>query len=228
MRILVVEDDADICEAMVDALRQERYAVDTAGDGEMALMKVHVEQAYDLVLLDLMLPELDGLQVLHRLRSEGNRTPVLITTARDTVQERVAGLDQGADDYLVKPFALDELLARVRALLRREPGVQRTVLLSGSVSFDPAMHLCTVAGRSVPLTVHEERILEYLLRNAGRVVPRCELEEHVWDEQTSPWTDTLKVHVSRLRHKLDAAGAPNVIQAVRGMGYGIDIRENRV
>lgn len=229
MRILVVEDESDICKAIADALRQEHYAVDTADDGNDALAKVHVEQAYDLLLLDLMLPGVDGLQVLHQLRSEGNRTPVLIVTARDTVQERVAGLDQGADDYLIKPFAIDEMLARVRALLRRGPAAQQIILSSGIVSFDPAMHLCTVAGRTVPLTVHEERILEYLLCNAGRVVPRSELEEHVWEEQTSLWTDTLKVHISRLRRKLDAAGAPDAIRVVRGVGYGISLpdRGNR-
>ncbi len=228
MRILVVEDESDICKAIADALRQEHYAVDTADDGNDALAKVHVEQAYDLLLLDLMLPGVDGLQVLHQLRSEGNRTPVLIVTARDTVQERVAGLDQGADDYLIKPFAIEEMLARVRALLRRGPAAQQIILSSGIVSFDPAMHLCTVAGRTVPLTVHEERILEYLLCNAGRVVPRSELEEHVWEEQTSLWTDTLKVHISRLRRKLDAAGAPDAIRAVRGIGYSIGIRGKNV
>ncbi|MCE5193208.1 MAG: response regulator transcription factor [Candidatus Cryosericum sp.] len=228
MRILVVEDEPDICKAIADALQQEHYVVDTADDGAAALAKVHVEQAYDLLLLDLMLPGINGLQVLRQLRSEGNRTPVLIITARDTVRERVAGLDQGADDYLVKPFAIDEMLARVRALLRRGPVVQQTVLSSGIVSFDPATHLCMVAGKPVPLTVHEERILEYLLCNTGHIVPRGELEDHVWDDQTSLWTDTLKVHISRLRRKLDAAGAPDLIQVVRGIGYSIGIRGKNV
>lgn len=228
MRILVVEDELDICKAVADALRQEHYAVDTADNGTSALAKVHVEQAYDLLLLDLMLPEIDGLQVLGRLRSEGNRTPVLIITARDTIRERIAGLDQGADDYLVKPFSIDEMLARVRALLRREPAVQQVVLTAGTVLFDPVTRTCTVAGKPVSLTVHEERLLEYLLRNAGRVVPRGELEDHVWDDHTSLWTDTLKVHVSRLRKKLDAAGAPGFIRMVRGIGYGIGIGNNNI
>ena len=223
MRILVVEDEPDICKALADALRQEHYAVDTADDGASALAKVHVEQAYDLLLLDLMLPEIDGLQVLRQLRSEGNRTPVLIITARDTIRERVAGLDQGADDYLVKPFSIDEMLARARALLRRGPAVQQTVLSSGTVLFDPATRLCTVANKLVSLTVHEERVLEYLLCNVGRVIPRSELEEHAWDDQSSIWTDTLKVHVWRLRRKLDAVGAPDFIQVVRGIGYGIGL-----
>jgi len=223
MRILVVEDEPDICKAVADALQQEHYAVDTADDGTSALTKVHVEQAYDLLLLDLMLPGVDGLQVLEQLRSEGNRTPVLIITARDTIRERVAGLDQGADDYLVKPFSIDEMLARVRALLRREPAVQQVVLTAGTVSFDPATRACTVAGKPVSLTVHEERLLEYLLCNTGRIISRGELEDHVWDDHASLWTDTLKVHVSRLRKKLDAAGAPGFIRMVRGIGYGIGL-----
>lgn len=223
MRILVVEDEPDIRRAVADALRQEHYAVDTADNGTSALTKVHVEQAYDLLLLDLMLPGMDGLQVLGRLRSEGNRAPVLIITARDTIRERVAGLDQGADDYLVKPFSIDEMLARVRALLRREPAVQQVVLTAGTVSFDPATRVCTVAGKPVLLTIHEERLLEYLLRNVGRLIPRGELEDHVWDDHASLWTDTLKVHVSRLRKKLDAAGAPGFIRMVRGIGYGIGL-----
>jgi DNA-binding response OmpR family regulator len=152
----------------------------------------------------------------------------LIITARDTVGERIAGLDQGADDYLVKPFAIDELLARVRALLRREPAVQQVVLSAGTVSFDPVTRVCTVAGKPVPLTIHEERLLEYLLRNAGRLIPRGELEDHVWDDHASLWTDTLKVHVWRLRKKLDAAGAPGLIHMVRGIGYGIGVGSNNV
>lgn len=228
MRILVVEDEPDICKAVADALRQEHYAVDTADNGTSALTKLHVEQAYDLLLLDLMLPEVDGLQVLGRLRSEGNRTPVLIVTARDTVGERIAGLDRGADDYLVKPFAIDELLARVRALLRREPATQQVILSAGTVSFDPVTRTCTVAGKPVSLTIHEERLLEYLLRNAGRLIPRGELEDHVWDEHASLWTDTLKVHVFRLRKKLDTAGAPGFICTVRGIGYGIGVGGNNV
>lgn len=228
MRILVIEDEPDICKAVADALRQEHYAVDTADDGNDALAKVHVEQAYDLLLLDLMLPGMDGLQVLGRLRSEGNRTPVLIITARDTVGERIAGLDRGADDYLVKPFAIDELLARVRALLRREAAVQQVILSAGTVSFDPVTRVCAVSGKPVPLTIHEERLLEYLLRNAGRLIPRGELEDHVWDDHASLWTDTLKVHVCRLRKKLDAAGAPGFIRMVRGIGYGIGVRSNNV
>ena len=224
MRILVIEDEPDICSAVADALRQEHYAVDTADNGTSALTKAHVEQAYDLLLLDLMLPGMDGLQVLGRLRSEGNRTPVLIITARDTIRERVAGLDQGADDYLVKPFSIDEMLARVRALLRREPAVQQVILSAGTVSFDPVTRICTARGKPVSLTVHEERLLEYLLCNTGRVISRGELEDHVWDDHASLWTDTLKVHVSRLRKKLDAAGAPGFIRMVRGIGYGIGIK----
>ena len=228
MRILVVEDEPDICKAVSDALRQEHYAVDTADNGTSALVKVHVEQAYDLLLLDLMLPGMDGLQVLGRLRSEGNRTPVLIVTARDTVGERIAGLDQGADDYLVKPFAIDELLARVRALLRREPVAQQVILSTGTVSFDPVTRMCAVSGKPVSLTIHEERLLEYLLRNTGRLIPRSELEDHVWDDHAFLWTDTLKVHVWRLRKKLDAAGAPDFIRMARGIGYGVGVGSNNV
>jgi DNA-binding response OmpR family regulator len=227
MRILVVEDEPDIRTAVADALRQDHYAVDTAADGAGALAKIHVEQGYDLILLDLMLPGIDGLQVLRQLRREGTRIPVLILTAHDAVKDRVAGLDQGADDYLAKPFAIDELLARVRALLRREPAVQQVVLSAETVSFDPATRVCTVAGKSIALTIHEERLLEYLLRNAGRIIPRGELEDHVWDDQAWLWTDTLKVHISRLRRKLDAAGAPGVIQVVRGIGYGIGMSDRR-
>jgi DNA-binding response OmpR family regulator len=207
--------------ALGDALTHERLTVDTATDGRDALGKVHVEQVYDLILLDLMMPHMDGMTFLRTIRAEGYTIPVLVLTARSTTTDKVTGLDTGADDYLTKPFNLDELLARVRALLRRRNDAKTTLLAAGRVVLDVASHVCTVAGQPVLLSPKEEQLLEYLLRNQGRIVPREELEDHLWGEQTSLWSDTLRTHVRYVRAKVDTNPAAPLIVTERGLGYGI-------
>jgi DNA-binding response OmpR family regulator len=182
---------------------------------------MHVEQAYDLVLLDLMMPHMDGLAFLRTIRAEGFAMPVLILTARDLTADKVTALDMGADDYLTKPFDLHELLARVRALLRRDGGVRVSVLRADGIELDTVTHVCRLHGTAVQLTAKEEQLLEYLLRNQGRIVPREELEDHLWDAKTSLWSDTLRTHVRYLRAKLDTDPERSFIRTVRGLGYGI-------
>ena len=221
MRVLVVEDEPTMLSALSDALTHERLTVDTALHGRDALSRVHIEQAYDLVLLDLMMPHMDGLTFLRTIRSEGYAMPVLVLTARDLTNDKVTGLDAGADDYLTKPFDLDELLARVRALLRRNGNRKTSVLRAGEVELDTVNHVCRVQGTTVVLATKEEQLLEYLLRNQGRIVPREELEDHLWDAKASLWSDTLRTHVRYLRAKLDTDPEHPLITTVRGLGYGI-------
>lgn len=221
MRILIVEDEPTMLAALSDALTHERLTVDTALDGRDALSRVHIEQSYDLILLDLMMPHMDGLTFLKTVRSEGYVMPVLILTARDMTRDKVAGLDLGADDYLTKPFNLDELLARVRALLRRDGNRKTSVLQAGAIELDTVTHVCRLHGAMVLLATKEEQLLEYLLRNQGRIVPREELEDHLWDAKTSLWSDTLRTHVRYLRAKLDTDPMHPLITTVRGLGYGI-------
>jgi len=216
-----VEDEPTMLSALSDALTHERLTVDTALHGRDALSRVHIEQAYDLVLLDLMMPHMDGLTFLRAIRSEGYVMPVLVLTARDLTNDKVAGLDAGADDYLTKPFDLDELLARVRALLRRNGNRKTSVLRAGEVELDTVNHVCRVQGTTVVLATKEEQLLEYLLRNQGRIVPREELEDHLWDAKASLWSDTLRTHVRYLRAKLDTDPEHPLITTVRGLGYGI-------
>ena len=221
MRVLVVEDEPTMLSALSDALTHERLAVDTALDGRDALSRVHIEQAYDLVVLDLMMPHMDGLTFLRTVRSEGYAMPVLVLTARNLTNDKVAGLDAGADDYLTKPFDLNELLARARALLRRNGNRKTSVLRAGEVELDTVTHVCRVQGTTVTLATKEEQLLEYLLRNQGRIVPREELEDHLWDAKASLWSDTLRTHIRYLRAKLDTDPEHPLITTVRGLGYGI-------
>jgi DNA-binding response OmpR family regulator len=227
MRVLVVEDEPTMLSALSDALTHERLAVDTALDGGDALSRVHIEQAYDLVLLDLMMPRMDGLTFLRTIRSEGYTMPVLVLTARDLTNDKVTCLDAGADDYLTKPFDLGELLARVRALLRRDGSPKTSILRAGAVELDTVTHACRLNGRAVTLATKEEQLLEYLLRNQGRIVPREELEDHLWDAKASLWSDTLRTHVRYLRAKLDTDPARPLITTVRGLGYGIVARSDK-
>jgi two-component system, OmpR family, response regulator len=216
MRLLVVEDEADLLASLARALREEGYAVDTAEDGEEGLYKAE-SWAYDAIVLDVMLPGLDGWQVLDRLRRT-KKTPVLMLTARDAPQDRVRGLDTGADDYLVKPFDLDELLARLRALIRRAAGHTRNVVEMGDVSIDTAARRVTRAGRPVGLTAREYALLEFLALHRGEVVTRTALYEHLFDEDEDTLSNLLDVHVSNLRKKLGA----DLITTHRGQGYGIE------
>lgn len=217
MRLLLVEDDARLADLIVRSLREEGYAVDHSADGDSAIVQAAVNP-YDAIVLDVQLPRRSGIEVCAEIRRRRNRVPILMLTARDAVKDRVAGLDAGADDYLTKPFDLSELHARIRALLRRMPELTPQVITVGDLSVDLAAQRAERGGRVLPLTTKEYVLLEYLARNAGRVIGRAELVEHVWDENHDPLTNALEVYVNRLRRKLDDGGAP-LIHTRRGAGY---------
>jgi DNA-binding response OmpR family regulator len=221
MRILVVDDEEDLAEAIATALRREGYAVDVALDGEAALDRLALT-AYDLVTLDLTLPGVDGAEVCRAIRHDPGLDPstrVLMVTARDEIDDRVAGLDAGADDYLVKPFAVRELTARVRTLLRRGAGEGDAVLRVGDLPVDTAAHRVTRHGRPVDLTTKEFAVLRYLASHPGEVISQERLLEHVWDDTVDPFTHTVRVTVGTLRRKLAAVDDAPVIENVIGAGY---------
>ena len=220
MRLLVVEDEQKVAEALREGLEGERYDVAVERTGEDAFFRMTTE-SFDLILLDLGLPGRDGLQILTTLRSKGIKTPVLVLTARDTLQDRVAGLDSGADDYLVKPFAFAELLARIRALLRRGRGADAPRLAVGDLTLDLITRKVTRAGQPVELTVREFELLEYLLRYEGQVVSRETLARDVWKEtaRTTPLDNVIDVHIARLRRKVDLDRPVKLIHTVRGVGF---------
>lgn len=216
MRILIVEDEPRLLRSLAKALREEGYAVDTAEAGDDGLFKAQSSD-YDALVLDVMLPRLDGWQILERLR-QTKRTPVLMLTARDTTRDRVRGLDTGADDYLVKPFDLDELLARLRALIRRSAGQSRPELAVRDVVIDTRARTVTRAGEAIALTAREYAILEYLALHQGEVVTRTALYEHLFDENDDTLSNLLDVHVFSIRKKLGA----ELIATRRGQGYVIE------
>ncbi|HEY0971696.1 MAG TPA: response regulator transcription factor [Gemmatimonadales bacterium] len=218
MRLLVVEDDAALAGMLARSLREQGYAVDVAGDGEQALYQAAVNE-YDLVVLDWSLPRRDGLEVARAVRARGVRIPILMLTARDAVRDRVAGLDAGADDYLTKPFELEELYARVRALLRRMPEMLPSALQVEDLVVDTRAQSASRGGTPIPLTTKEYAMLEYLARHAGRVVGRAELTEHVWDEHHDPLSNAIEVYINRLRRKVDGASQVPLIHTHRGAGY---------
>jgi two-component system OmpR family response regulator len=216
MRILVVEDEPLLRERLAKALAERGYAVDTAADGERADFLAATEP-YDAIVLDLGLPLVDGLSLLERWRAAGMAVPVLVLTARGTWSEKVRGIDGGADDYVTKPFEMEELLARLRALIRRASGQVTTELRAGGVVLDPRAARVTLDGREVKLTSHELRVLSYLMHHRGRVVPQSELVEHIYAQAFDRDSNTVEVFVARLRRKLGAA----TIETVRGLGYRI-------
>ena len=218
MRILIVEDDPDLAGFIQKGLREERYAVDHAQEGEEALLMASTT-SYDLVILDVMLPKLDGLTVCRRLRATGNKIPILLLTARGAIEDRVTGLNMGADDYLTKPFAFAELLARARALIRRTGADQTPRLTVSDLEVDPVTHRVWRAGRDITLTNKEYALLEFLLRNPNRVLTRTAIIEHVWDIHYDGMTNIVDVHIRALRVKVDRAFSPPLIQTVRGVGY---------
>ena len=215
MRVLVIEDETRLLRNLTKALREEGYAVDAAADGEEGLYKAQSNE-YDAIVLDVMLPKLDGWQVLERLRKT-KKTPVLFLTARDTTADRVRGLDGGGDDYLVKPFDLSELFARLRAVIRRSAAQPSPILAFGQVSIDTRARTVAVEGKLIPLTAKEYMILEYLAQHRGKVITRTELYEHVFDEHADTLSNLLDVHVYNLRKKL----AIDLIATRRGHGYCI-------
>ena len=220
MRVLVVEDEQKVANALREGLEGERYDVVVERTGESAFFRLNTEE-FDAILLDLTLPGRDGLQILKAVRERGMKTPVLVLTARDSVQDRVAGLDSGADDYLVKPFAFAELLARIRALVRRGRATEAPKLGAGDLDVDLITRKVTRAGRGVELTVREFELLEYLLRHQGQVVSRETLARDVWKEtaRSTPLDNVIDVHIARLRRKVDADFPAKLIHTVRGVGF---------
>jgi DNA-binding response OmpR family regulator len=221
VRVLLVEDSKRLGTYIKAGLTQAGYAVDVAPDGEEGLW-LALSNDYDAVVLDLMLPKMDGLAVLRRMRSEGRKTHVLILTARDTVEERVRGFSEGADDYLVKPFALEELLARVQALVRRSYDVKSSAIRIGDLEIDLAGKTAARQGRRIDLTGREFALLEYLALRKGQVVSRTEIESHLYDEQSELMSNVVDSFVYRLRKKIESPHGPALIHTRRGMGYLIE------
>jgi two-component system OmpR family response regulator len=218
MRVLVVEDDRRLAASLRRSLMESRMAVDIAHAGDDGLAAASTTP-YDVIVLDVMLPGLDGLEVTRRLRERKVETPILMLTARDGVDDRVAGLEAGADDYLVKPFALREVVARLRALTRRHVPNRKAQLRAGKVLLDTAAHTLTVEGREVELTTKEFAILEYFLLNQGRLLTRSQILEHAWDYDFDGGRNLIEVYIGRLRKKLIEAGASDPFVTVRGSGY---------
>ncbi len=218
MKILVVEDEERVAHFIQKGLKEEGHAVDVAYDGEEGEFLGEVND-YDLIILDLMLPKKNGITVCRELRERGVSTPVLMLTARDAVEDKVRGLDAGADDYLAKPFAFEELLARVRALLRRKSENKSPILKIADLELDPISRQATRAGKNIRLTTKEYALLEYLMRNPGKVLSRTLIGEHVWDMNFDPESNVIDVYVSHLRNKIDKGFDPPLIHTLRGQGY---------
>ncbi|MGI8927723.1 MAG: response regulator transcription factor [Tepidiformaceae bacterium] len=218
MRILVVEDEETIAAAIERGLVKKGYAVDVASDGPSALEKASINN-YDVVCLDLNLPRIDGMEVCRRLRQDRFGGGIIMLTARSSIRERIEGLDQGADDYLVKPFAFSELEARIRAIARREGGLREPVLNTRGLELDPNTNRARRESKEIHLTPKEFALLYYLARNEGRAVPQEELLEHIWDEHANPFTQTVKVHMNNLRRKLNEGFEEQLIETIRGKGY---------
>lgn len=221
MRILLVEDSLALQQSISEGLRRSGFAVDGVSDGKHGLLYSQTGD-YDLIILDLMLPLLDGLTVLQRLRSRGNRTPVLLLTAKDTVADKVRGLDQGADDYLIKPFDFDELLARTKSLIRRSNGMVSNTLSLGDFQIDGSKRVALFCGKLLHFTPREFALVEYLFHRVGKPVARQELEEHLYDQYSQVNSNAIDVMVYGIRLKLEGMGAPQLIKTRRGFGYVIE------
>jgi DNA-binding response OmpR family regulator len=219
MRLLLAEDDAQLGRTLMKGLREEAYAVDIVGDGESAVYHASINE-YDAIILDVMMPRRDGFSVCRELRRNGTRTPVLLLTARDTIADKITGLDAGGDDYLTKPFEFAELLARLRALLRRRTNDLRAAEVQiGSLRLNLASHSVDRAGRKISLTTKEFALLSFLARHEGRVVSRAEICSHVWDDNHDPYSNAIEVYINRLRRKVDAVSDAPLIHTRRGAGY---------
>ena len=224
MRILVIEDDADLTQFLRKGLQEEQHTVETAADGETGLV-LATDESFDLLIVDVMLPKLDGLTLCRRLREKGNRTPILLLTARDSVEDKVEGLDTGADDYLTKPFAFTELVARIRALHRRGTPYVGTRLKAKDLEMDPASRRVWRAGKEIILTSKEFALLEYLLRNRDIVLTRTAILERVWGLNYDPMTNVVDVYIRSLRVKIDRDFSSPLIATVRGVGYKLEVQE---
>jgi len=218
MRILLVEDEPHAARILAKGLREQTYAVDIAGDGEEAVYLAYINN-YDLIILDVMLPLKGGFEVCRELRANGSAVPILILTARDAVSDRISGLDMGADDYLIKPFDFHELLARIRALLRRGRTLIPATIEIAGLKIETHSHEVRRDGKLIELTAKEYALLEYLVRHSGEVVSRKEIAEHVWDENFDPFSNLIEVYIQRLRRKIDEAYSPKLIRTMRGEGY---------
>jgi DNA-binding response OmpR family regulator len=218
MRILLVEDEKKIASFLARSLREEKYAVDIAHDGDKGLALADLNE-YDLIVLDIMLPGKDGIYICRELRHKKNDVPVLMLTARDTTYDKVIGLDSGADDYVVKPVALAEFLARVRSLLRRTRVEKKTVLSVADLELDQLSHKVRRAGTDIPVTSKEYALLEYLMLNAHQIVTRTMISEHVWNESFDTFTNVIEVYIRYLRNKIDKGFGTPLLRTVRGTGY---------
>ena len=218
MRILVVEDEKKVAGFIKKGMEEETYAVDIAEDGEEGLAMAEINQ-YDLIILDLMLPKMDGLEVLDRCREKKTNTPIILLTARDSVEDKVTGLNKGADDYLTKPFAFSELLARSRSLLRRGQGETKTILTLADLSLDMVSHKINRNGEEIELTGKEYSLLEYFMRNQGKVLTRTMIAEHVWDYNFDTFTNVIDVYINHLRKKIDKDHPKKLLHTLRGVGY---------
>jgi DNA-binding response OmpR family regulator len=221
MRLLIVEDSPRLQRSLGTALRRSGYAVDIAGDGEEGLWLANSNE-YDAIVLDIMLPKLNGLEVLAALRGQGGRAHVLLLTARDSISDRVKGLEAGADDYLVKPFALEEFLARIQALCRRAYGQKQSLLRVGDLEVDTLRRSVRRGGQPIELTAREYLLLEYLARRRGEVVSRTEIEDHIYDGQVDPMSNVIDSAICSLRKKLAAGGDASLIHTRRGLGYQLE------
>ncbi len=225
MRILIIEDERDLAGAMARGLSQQNYAVDIAYNG-IEGWELGMDNDYDLVILDLNLPEMDGMEVCRRLRAHKPELLILILTARSRVRDRIAGLDEGADDYLTKPFHFEELTARIRALFRRDLRAREPLLQVGALKLDAAAQVIWQGRKKLELTAKEYAILEYLMRRPGEVISQEDILEHVWGETVNPFTTSVRVHIHSLRHKLgDSSGHPQYIETVPAQGYRLIMPE---
>jgi two-component system copper resistance phosphate regulon response regulator CusR len=218
MRVLLAEDDLRISNFVAKGLRESSYAVDVAHDGEEALYQAEIND-YDVIILDIMMPKKNGFEVCAELRKESIETPILMLTARDAVEDKISGLDTGADDYLTKPFEFSELLARLRALQRRQGSLRPSKMVIGDLEIDTAGHRIWRAGNEIQLTAKEYALLEFLARESGKVVGRSEIAEHVWDENFDAFSNLIDVYIKRLRSKMDEGYSVQLIQTRRGSGY---------
>jgi two-component system copper resistance phosphate regulon response regulator CusR len=223
MRVLLVEDEPRMANVIVKGLREHTYAVDIAIDGNAALYQVSIND-YDLIILDVLLPGRDGFAVCREIRGRGNSTPVLMLTARAAIDDRVEGFEAGADDYLTKPFSFRELLARVKALLRRETRLRPDVLQVGDLMIDSGSHRVSRANREVTLTAKEYALLEYLAQHMGQLVSRADIATHVWDDSFDPFSNTIEVYMNRLRKKIDENHPDKLLHTRRGEGYILEFR----
>ncbi|NIM12696.1 MAG: response regulator [Candidatus Aminicenantes bacterium] len=225
MRILIAEDDRSVAGFLKKGLKEEHYAVDVCYDGEEALFQAQVNE-YDLIILDVMLPKKNGFAVCQEIRQEGNLTPILMLTVRDQLEDKVKGLQVGADDYLTKPFAFKELLARIQALLRRTQDYKTQTLKVGDLEIDPVARKVTRENKTITLTGKEYALLEYLMRNKGRIVTQTMIIDHVWDMNYDGLSNVVNVYINHLREKIDKGFSKKYIHTIRGVGYKIDENED--